>query len=175
MGYPTIVDFDLKFIERTKANVKSASSPNTFTHLINSMIGLIFVPHEFNQKGKRKYKVDFLNNSIASYPELKNIFDGIANIMGEDGKVFQQNKFHYQTNGVAKTIIDSTVGDLLRLCRNGIAHQNITPVADGDRWVGIIIKNYNNKNICNFETYMTQRNLRLFGLFIADQYLKNVK
>ncbi|WP_161805860.1 HEPN family nuclease [Pedobacter sp. Hv1] len=54
MGYPTIDQFDIKFIERTKQNVASFSGPNKFTHLLNSLIGLIFVPHEFNNKGKRK-------------------------------------------------------------------------------------------------------------------------
>ena len=43
MGYPTIDKFDIKFIERTKQNVSEFDKTNKFTHLINSLVGLIFV------------------------------------------------------------------------------------------------------------------------------------
>lgn len=56
MGYPTIDKFDIKFIERTKQNVKEFDKPNKFTHLINSLVGLIFIPNEFHKKGRRTYK-----------------------------------------------------------------------------------------------------------------------
>ena len=66
MGYPTIDKFDIKFIERTKQNVKEFDKLNKFTHLINSLVGLIFIPNEFHKKGRRTYKVDFLNSFIAN-------------------------------------------------------------------------------------------------------------
>jgi len=92
MGYPTIDKFDIKFIKRTKTNVKSFDHPNTFTHLINSLIGLIFVPHEFHKKGRRKYKIDFLNEAISNYQILVNIFSGTIKLFNEQGKVFTQKK-----------------------------------------------------------------------------------
>jgi hypothetical protein len=53
MGYPTIDKFDIKFIERTKQNVKDYDKQNKFTHLINSLVGLIFIPNEFNKKRQK--------------------------------------------------------------------------------------------------------------------------
>ncbi|KQC00951.1 hypothetical protein AQF98_09780 [Pedobacter sp. Hv1] len=64
--------------------------------------------------------------------------------------------------------------------RNSIAHQNITPVAEGDEWQGIIIKNYRNKTdtangFFNFEAFLNQKEVRLFATLIADEYLKNAQ
>ena len=179
MGYPTIDKFDIRFIERTKANVKEFDKPNKFTHLINSLVGLIFIPNEFNKKGRRTYKIDFLNKSISDYPKLVSIFSGLATLTNEQGNQFQQRKFfHRNKNGIDKTIIDTTVGDLVRLFRNGIAHSNITPVAEGDYWKGIIVKNFETTrkekvNDFNFETYLNQKELRIFATLIAYEYLMN--
>jgi len=180
MGYPTIDKFDIKFIERTKANVKSFKSPNKFTHLINSLLGLIFIPNEFNKKGTRKYKIDFLNNFISDYKELTGIFTGQVELMDEDNNLFMQHKFCYKTKNIEQSIETTTVGDLLRLFRNGIAHQNIVPIADGAYWKGIIVRNYKNQKDekngdFNFETFLNQKELRLFATFIANQYIQNVK
>lgn len=181
MGYPTVDKFDIKFIERTKANVKSFDKPNKFTHLINSLLGLIFIPNEFHKKGKRKYKVDFLNSRIAEHELLTNIFNGNADLMNEQLEHFSQQKFYLRNNkNIEQTIETTTIGELLRLFRNGIAHQNITPVAEGDYWKGIIVKNYRNQKDekngnFNFATYLNQKELRLFATFIADQYIQNIK
>jgi|ERR1043165_1113574 hypothetical protein len=180
MGYPTIEKFDIRFIERTKANVKQFDKANKFTHLINSMVGLIFIPAEFHKKGKRTYKVDFLNKPIANSPVLKQIFFGNVKLMDEKGKSFTQRKFFFRTKGKEQTIANTTVGDLVRLFRNGIAHSNITPVAHGNYWEGIIVKNYESPakekmGDFNFETFLNQKELRLFAMFIADEYLNNVQ
>ena len=179
MGYPTIERFDIKFIERTKDNVKEFDKPNSFTHLINSLVGLIFIPNEFYKKGRRTYKIDFLNRFISEYPTLVTIFSKQETLTNEQGIQFQQRKFFYKNkNGIHKTIDNTTVGDLVRLFRNGIAHSNITPVAEGDYWKGIIVKNFETSakertNDFNFETYLNQKELRLFATFIADEYLEN--
>ena len=181
MGYPTIDKFDIKFIERTKANVKTFKSPNKFTHLINSLLGLIFIPNEFNKKGKRKYKIDFLNKPISDYKELTEIFTGHVDLMDEQHISFIQQKFFFRNNqNLEQTLETTLVGDLLRLFRNGIAHQNIIPVADGDYWRGIIVRNYKNQKDekignFNFETFLNQKELRLFATFIADEYIRNIK
>lgn len=181
MGYPTIDKFDIKFIERTKANIKTFNKPNKFTHLINSLIGLIFIPNEFNKKGKRKYKIDFLNKPIADYKQIVEIFSGKENLTDEQHNVFVQKKFFCKdNNNIQQSIETTTVGNLLRLFRNGIAHQNITPVAEGDYWKGIIVRNYKNRDDekngnFNFESYLNQKELRLFATFIADEYIRNIK
>lgn len=181
MGYPTIDKFDIKFIERTKQNVKEFDKPNKFTHLINSLVGLIFIPNEFHKKGKRTYKVDFLNNFISNYPELENIFSGEVTIEDENGHKIIQNKFFYRNKkGNQMTIYNTVLGELVRLFRNGIAHSNIIPVSEGNYWQGIIVKNFENNNKeknndFNFETFLNQKELRVFATFIADEYLKNIK
>ena len=181
MGYPTIDKFDIKFIERTKANVKSFKRPNKFTHLINSLIGLLFVPHEFHKKGYRKYKINFLNNYISDYKTLSKIFSGSVNLTDEQGELFKQSKFFCKDkHNNLRTLETTTVGDLVRLFRNGIAHQNIIPVAEGTYWKGIIVRNFSNKQKerngdFNFETFLNQKELRVFATFIADEYLKNIQ
>jgi hypothetical protein len=179
MGYPTIDKFDIKFIERTKENLKEPDLPNSFTHLINSLIGLVFIPNEFHRKGKRTYIVDFLNRPISEYEKLSKIFSGEVTLSDEFGEPFQQLKFFRKnSNNNRKTIEETTVGNLVRLFRNGIAHSNITPVAEGEHWRGIIVKNFENQekedtNDFNFEVYLNQRELNIFATFIAEEYLNN--
>jgi hypothetical protein len=179
MGYPTIDKFDIKFIERTKEYVKKSVLPNTFTHLINSLVGLIFIPNEFHKKGKRTYVVDFLNKPISEYQKLSEIFSGEVTLSNELGEPFQQLKFFRKnSNNNRKTIEETTVGNLVRLFRDGIAHSNITPIAEGVHWSGIIVKNFENHkkedvNDFNFEVYLNQHELNIFATFIADEYLNN--
>lgn len=178
MGYPTIDKFDIKFIQRTKENVAGFDGDNKFTHLLNSLVGLIFVPHEFNNKGKT-FKENFLKKFVSDYKTLSDIFTGDVQLTNEQGQQFKQRKFFYKTPTGEQTIQTTTVGDLVRLFRNSIAHQNITPVAEGNYWKGIIVKNYKNKNDrandkFNFEAFLNQKEVRLFATLISDEYLKNV-
>ena len=181
MGYPTIDKFDIKFIQRTKENVKTFQGDNKFTHLLNSLVGLIFVPHEFNNKGKRTLKVNFLDKTISDYTILSKIFSGEIDLTNEQGQVFKQRKFFARDNaGQQLTIQTCTIGNLVRLFRNAIAHQNITPVAEGNYWKGIIVKNYINQkdyknDNFNFEAFLNQKEVRLFATLIADEYIKNIQ
>lgn len=180
MGYPTIDQFDVKFIERTKTNVLEFDSPNKFTHLINSLVGLIFIPCEFHKKKRKTYKIDFLNKPISEYKELIELFSGEVMLANEQGQPFKQLKFFRKDDNNNHISIENTlVGDLVRLFRNGIAHSNITPISEGEYWKGIIVKNYANskkekRNDFNFEVYLNQNELKLFALFIADKYLDDV-
>jgi hypothetical protein len=178
MGYPTIDKFDLRFIERTLENVKLAKNPNKFTHLINSLVGLIFLPHEFNKKGKRTYTVDFLNKPLSDYELLAKIFSGEVDLTDEKGKHFKQAKFYRKDRANNNVDIKTTtVGELVRLFRNGIAHQNIIPVGEGGYWKGIIVRNYTNEKSgdYNFETFLNQKELREFATLIATEYLNHAK
>jgi hypothetical protein len=132
------------------------------------------------KKGKRTYKIDFLNKPISDYKKLADIFTGNVTLVNEQGQNFQQRKFFKKDkNNNSNTIQETSVGELVRLFRNGIAHSNITPVAEGDNWKGIIVKNFvtptkEKQNDFNFETYLNQRELRIFATFIADEYLNNI-
>lgn len=122
-----------------------------------------------------------MNSFISNYPELEKIFTGEVTIENELGNQIIQNKFFYRDNkGNQKTIYNTELGELVRLFRNGIAHSNIIPVSEGDYWKGIIVKNFENptkekKNDFNFETFLNQKELRIFATLIADEYLKNIK
>lgn len=178
MGYPTIDRFDVKFIERTLTNIKAANSPNKFTHLLNSLIGLIFIPHEFNRDNKRKYSMEFLNKKISQFPTLAKMFTGEADLKNEQGVHFRQTKFFLKnTSGKRQSTDTTAIGELVRLFRNGIAHQNIIPVAEGNYWKGVIVRNYQNprkesEGDFNFETFLNQRELREFSTFVAIEYLR---
>ena len=179
MGYPTIEKFDVRFIERTKENVANFTGNNKFTHLLNSLIGLIFIPHEFYKKG-RFFKVDFLDKFISDYVVLGKIFSGNVKIENDRGQNITQNKFYYKDNkGQEQSIETTKLRDLVRLFRNSIAHQNITPVAEGKNWIGIIVRNYKNKTdmangIFNFEVYLNQKEVLSFATLISTEYLENI-
>lgn len=180
MGYPTIDKFDIKFIERTKENVNESVLPNTFTQLINSLVGLIFIPNEFYKKGKRTYLIDFLNKPVSEYQQLTEIFTGEVTLANELNEPFQQKKFFRKgRNDIQFSLEETTVGDLVRQFRNGIAHSNIIPIAEGNSWKGIIVRNYESREKeqrkdFDFEVYLNQHDLKKFAIFIADEYLKNV-
>lgn len=179
MGYPTIERFDIEFIKRTKSNVEEFDDGNKFTHLINSLLGLIFIPNEFHKKQKRTYTIDFLNQKISEYEILKNIFSGEIILTNEQGITFNQKKFYYKNREQLKTIDETTIGDLVRFFRNGIAHSNIIPVSEGQYWKGIIVRNFTSfekekNNDFNFEVFLNQKEVRLFATLIADLYINNI-
>lgn len=70
MGYPTIQNFDIVFVKRTLENTENYNGEYTFTMLVNSLLGLIILPNEYNIKGLRNYKFDFLNQSVTTFTEL---------------------------------------------------------------------------------------------------------
>jgi hypothetical protein len=177
MGYPTINKFDVKFIERTNEILTTYDGNNDFTLLINSLLGLIFIPHEFQNKG-HNFKVKFLKKSISEYEKLTDIFSGVVQLTNEVGGVFEQKKFYYKPKDIEQTIHTTTIGCLLKLFRNAIAHQNIIPVAEGENWHGIVVKNYKNsaekkKNNFNFEAFLTQKDVQVLSTLISDEYLLN--
>ncbi len=180
MGYPKIAKFDKEFASRTLANVENFEHTNSFTHLINSLIGLIIIPRQFNLTKARKYKVDFLKINIADCPEICALFDGEEELIDEAGTKYKQPKFFFKDKNGARTINDTNVGELVSLFRHGIAHSNITPVSDdsGVHWKGIIVKNYKNQSDekngdYNFQTFLDQDGLRHFATYIAKQYVAN--
>lgn len=179
MGYPTTDVFDIKFIERTKENVKSFRGVNNFTNLINNLVGLIFIPHEYNNKGNRK-TLSFLKCKISEIESLKTIFEARAIDVQVDGEIKQFPKFIYRKDGKELDLDKIEVQDLLRLVRNSIAHANMIPFGEGDVWEGIIIKNFQDKkkqkkDKYNFITVLKREELEKFALTISDLYLNEVK
>jgi hypothetical protein len=181
MGYPTIDKFDIRFIERTLTNVKMFRYQNRFTHLINSLLGLIFIPHEFAKKGKRQSSLKFLNSKVSDCKDLVSIFSGSVKISNEAGDLVDQPRYrHWDNKGNPVEIQDVTVGNLIRLFRNGIAHQHIVPVAEHNYWIGIIVRNFQSEpkeklGHYNFEVFLNQRDLRIFATFIGSKYIESTR
>jgi hypothetical protein len=178
MGYPSKQNFDLTHIKRTKQNLEEYEGKYDFTMLLNSLLGLIILPNEFNVKGQREYSFDFLEHKVTNFSELSQIFK-ISEIIlcDETGKEVQQNKFYWLSKSNNKlNPSEIKLSELLNRIRNGIAHFGIIPTKDRDIWEGLIIRNYpENNNEHNFEVYLTQQELKQFALFIANKYLETVK
>jgi hypothetical protein len=115
---------------------------------------------------------------LSDYELLTKIFTGEVDLTDENGKNFKQAKFYRKDKANNKVDIKTTtVGELVRLFRNGIAHQNIIPVGEGGYWKGIIVRNYTNEKSgdYNFETFLNQKELREFATLIATEYLNHAK
>lgn len=178
MGYPTVKNFDISFIKRTLENLEKTNSEFEFTMLVNSLLGLLILPNEYNIKDKREYNFDFLNKEITYYSSLKDIFKiQEINLMDENNKECKQSKFYWLDNSGKKINPDNiTLGNLIKRVRNGIAHFGIIPTKDKDQWEGIIIRNYPNRDdTFNMEIYLTKHELETFAKFIANKYLNTAK
>lgn len=178
MGFPTIENFDLAFIIRTKENLSNYKGNNDFTMLINSLLGLIILPNEYNVKNKRDYDFDFLRMKVNYFQKLNDIFkEKVTILFNETGQEIKQKKFFWLSNsGVEFKLNQIVLSDLLNRIRNGIAHFGIIPTKDKDIWHGVIIRNYPKfSKKYNMEIYLDQNELLEFATFIADKYINTVK
>lgn len=175
MASPSIQYFDISFIERTLENLKKYEGKYDFTMLLNSLLGLLVVPNEYNIAKKRRFKYPFLNEKISKFSSIKEIFKNKSySFLDKDKKEINQYKFRWlDDNKNVLTINDITLESFLRRIRNGIAHFGITPVKEDSLWIGIIIRNYKNREM-NMEVYFEEDELRTFALFIAEKYLETV-
>jgi hypothetical protein len=173
MGYPTINDFDRNIITRTIENL-DGTVQNTFTHLLNSLLGLIVLPRQWNSQGRRK--IEYLNKPLSDFREVI-FFNDNTHYTDDDGNEVEikvlELKPDESTTITLKKIIDKL--------RHSIAHQAIRPTKEGDTWKGVIFRNYTNDNSTsswnddyNFQLYLTQTELEIFAKFIATKYLEDI-
>lgn len=179
MGYPTTDVFDIKFIERTRQNLEEFKGTNNFTNLINNLIGLIFIPHEYNNKGLRK-SLGFLNKKVSEIKPLTNIFATDNAKVMIDGVVNDLPKFKYRKDGKDLNLNEIEIRDILRLVRNSFAHANLIPFGEGKTWEGVIIKNYQDKkkekkDKYNFIAVLKRQELEDFAIIISNLYLNEHK
>lgn len=179
MGYPATDVFDIKFIERTRQNLKEFKGTNNFTNLINNLIGLIFIPHEYNNKGLRK-SLGFLSKRLSEIEPLTKIFTTDNSKVIIDGVVNELPKFKYRKDGKDLGLNEIEIRDILRLVRNSFAHANLIPFGEGQIWEGVIIKNYQDKkkekkDKYNFIAVLKRQELEDFAITISDLYLKEHK
>lgn len=171
MGYPSINEFDKNFIKRTLKNLE-CQVENTFTHLLNSLLGLIILPRQWNLQGRRE--ATFFNKRISEFSELTYL-EEITHYTNEEGNVVEINVLEMKpvnaSNITLKNIID-------KMCHS-IAHQAIRPTNNGEKWEGVIFRNYGNDTSTSlwndeydFQLYLTQRQLDQFVKFISAKYLE---
>lgn len=173
MGYPTINNFDKNIISRTISNL-DANVEHTFTHLLNSLLGLIILPRQWNIQGRRT--IDYFNKPLSEYPEL-NYFDDVTRFTNDDGKEVETTVLEFKQAAEDPTTLKKVIDKL----RHSIAHQAIRPTKDGGQWEGVIFRNYQNDeataswtNEYDFQMYLTQEKLNHFARFIANKYLEAI-
>jgi hypothetical protein len=153
MGYPTISQFDKNFIARTIENL-NGDVKNTYTHLVNSLLGLVILPRQWNVLGKRT--PEFFNYKV---------IDCIDLLFLSEVTTFSDEKS-----------VSHEISKLEKL-RHSIAHQSIRPTQEEDKWRGIIFRSYPNDLIAaqwgdnySLQLYLTESELRKLVLFIAERY-----
>lgn len=174
MGNPTINNFDINIISRTIENL-DVNVPNTFTHLLNSLLGLIVLPRQWNIQGRRD--IEHFNKPLNEYNEL-NYFNDIT-YYDDDNQNNVQTKVLELKPDERTTITLKSVIDKLR---HSIAHQSIRPTKEGDSWKGVIFRTYRNdtdtslwNDNYNLQLYLTQDQLERFVKFVATTYLEETK
>ncbi|MHA1206865.1 MAG: HEPN family nuclease [Candidatus Hodarchaeales archaeon] len=190
MGYPKIEIFDKLLIERTIQNIDHYSGNFEFTHLINSLLALIVLPHEYCKRGHLRLINDsFLKKKVFEIEEIKDLFLGCVELTNENDISYSQKHLILKSNNFnIKNENELLLVDLLRKLRNGIAHYNIRPARynhtgsqhENSYWKGVIIRNYPEDNDGlkwndNFtiEVYLNYEDLKRFSKFIAQKYLDN--
>jgi len=181
MGYPTVAYFDKKIVERTIENLNNASIKNDFTHLLNSLFGLIIIPNQMKIQGRRNLRL--FDEKLSNYKELDFL-------MGEETFLDEQNEGIFKDKTERKFFHkslkyeDLKFSDFINHLRNAIAHNGIRPIKDPENgnWYGIIFRNYKkDKDIFEwsskyyFQILLTQTELKNLCDFLTSKYLDELK
>jgi hypothetical protein len=171
MGYPTISQFDVNFIQRTRENLKCEVT-NRYTHLMNSLLGLIVLPRQYFEQGKTNK--DFYKLRVLQTPEL-NFLKGKTTYNDEFGSNIEISKLVDQH----RPVDELTIGALMQRLRNCIAHQSIRPTSENGEWKGMIFRNYSTEKRAaawqdnyDLQVYVTMRELKQLCEYLTDSYLK---
>lgn len=185
MGLPSITNFDISFIERTKSNLDEYRGKYEFTMLLNSLFGMIVVPKE--SKDKRMFTFDFLSMKLNEFSVFSTIFGAKSHRVIKEGREVDFRKFYWLSDrGKTVDFKDVTVNAFLSRMRHGVAHFGFTPIACPDNrneWCGVIIKNWRDdkqgngtkKENLNFEVCLMQSEIRVLADFISQKYLDSTK
>ena len=194
MGYPKITIFDKCLIERTIQNLDNYKGDYEFTHLINSLLTLIVLPHEYYEREYYNLDTTFLDEKISDINEIKAFFIGAENLNDENNNNYSQKRLILKSCTFReKSNDDLSLKELLRRLRHGIAHHNIKPTRDDnksnsekDDWKGVIIRCYptekgsENKNALEWndkftlEVYFSYEDLKTFSKYVANKYIENI-
>lgn len=173
MGYPIVNNFDKNFIERTIENLEK-DVPNTYTQLLNSLLGLIVLPRQWNRQGRRA--TEYFNIPLDECEELRFLANTTYYTNDENVNI-EIKKLEYKGHIDEVVTLKKTIDRL----RHVIAHQGLRPTKDGTRWEGVIFRSYYNDDQTsewnddyNLQMYLTQEELKTFTLFVANKYLEEI-
>ncbi len=147
-----ISKFDKEFVKRTIDILNSYKGKFEFSNLLNCTLGLIILPYA--KMGSSSY----WNTEIVNLEDIPSftikLFEPIKKM--KRGRI---------------TSYPKTIGVLLRKIRNGLAHQNIEPINENNKFVGIKIFNkYFDKLDLDIE--FTREELYNFAIYISNKYLE---
>jgi len=150
-----INEFETEFVRRTQNLLTDYRGEYKLSNAINCMLGLIIFPNETLEHSHNP----IWEISVAEIQELNflriRVFEPIR------GRSKGETEYY-----------PNTLKIFLKKVRNGLAHQNITPVNTDGLFTGIIIKNYHGKDL-DLEVVFNRQELEQFALFIAGEYLRD--
>ncbi len=154
-----VKEFDVDFVERTKEILGAYNGTRDMSIILNCLMGLVIFPFE---------KIKATNDSFWD-TELSAI---------TDFPIFKQHKFEpiEKIKNAKVTYYPKTLRTLLRKVRNGIVHTHIEAINDNGQFAAVGIRNYfepKTKTYLDMHLEFSQEQLRVFALFIADEYLKH--
>lgn len=172
MGYPNLEKFDVELLERTYRNLSSNSIENRFTQLINSMLGMIILPVEYNaDKDLKPYSVKLMNIKL-----IKDMINQKLNItIGNQD--FEYQKLYWPNIDYEKI----SLFEFILKMRHAVAHQNIKPFKEGSEWVGVVFRCYPRGSHCKkwdsgftFQVCLTQEEImKLFDVLFEQRPREN--
>ena len=152
-----ISEFEVEFVERTKLILKRYRGEFKLSNAINCTLGLLVLPNENIQE----YGGTIWEKELSDIIEL----DFLKIYTFEPIQAVRNGNFEYYRQ---------TLKVFLKKVRNGFAHQNITPVNQGQIFTGLILRNHftDQERTLDLEVEFSREDLEKFAIFIADKYLE---
>ena len=144
--------YDIELIKRTKILMQTYRGKYKLTLLMNGILSLIVLPQQHNARIR---KLSFMNRDLTRIKEIQYILNS--------------PNFYFD-----KRTYNNDLKNLLNRIRNGIAHQRIEDVSENNKWIGVIIEDYDRNNNLGLHLELTTKQLRKFAYYIANEYLYEV-
>lgn len=152
MGIPN-GKYDIELIRRTKELIQSYNGKYNLTLLMNGILSLIVLPQQHNSRIR---KLKFMNQNLDEIPDIEFV-------LNSSNFLFDPRNFNQDLK------------NLLNRIRNGIAHQRIEAISEGNKWKGVIIEDYDRNNNLGLHLELTTAELRRLSFYVADKYLKELE
>jgi len=190
-------NYPIEFVERTIDLIESGfkkaeDSGLEVTFLLNCTLGLLVAAYENLEKSsgggrERDYlgtkicdldeeygfspnEIAYIDSKVASR-EYKRIITSKSLLTTQDTNIEIDLKIPLNGYSQARNL---KLSALLKKIRNGIAHQNMEPINNKGKWVGVKIWN-DNQGMKDFEIQFSIDELKEFSLFLAKRYIETFK